>query len=382
MHPIILALLFLAASCGVVRAAAFDVSVHVEDIGGVPVCDACVWLGPQTAMHARTDGNGDAAFVAVEEADYMIVVRHPDYGRTDARFVGLVGNTNVAFVLPPLSVIRVASYNVKGYDAWDDSQILPLARVLWTVQPDIVCVQECPENGTPTDDIRLDEFQKTYLPGYTNIVSSVGGPIHNGIISFYPIEGSFSEGASEMIRDLYGAEIMLPHLHLATFMSAHFKCCGGTANGEKRNQEARFVGSFCSNLYVQDKLFVLGADLNDDPAYPRPPSNVHGILTNAGAGLVELKPRDDPGSPITYPAARRYDFIIPVSNIAELVVTTYVFRTDTMINRPAWLSPNETSEASDHCLIYADFLAVPEPGAFAVLMIAFCGRFATWRRRN
>ena len=174
-----------------------------------------------------------------------------------------------------------------------------------------------------------------------------------------------------MTRDLFGAEIHIPNIHKVIFMSAHFKCCSGTEEGERRNEEAAFVGAYCSNLNAKSESFVFCGDLNDDPSYPRPPSNVHGILTNAGADLVELHPRDDDGSDITYPDYRRNDFIIPVNHIAGIITTSYVFRTETMNNRPAWLALNDSAEASDHLLIYADINIIPEPLFLTFFIFSF-----------
>ena len=336
------------------------VSIHVQDSIGDPIPDAMVGMGVQTTLYAKTDISGDAEIIQPGDDNYLFIARHYNYGRTNPQYINTATQSNLTFVLPPISTLRVATYNMKGYDHWDNSQILPLARTFWTVQPDVVCLQECPETG-----LLFEDFQKIYMPDYTSIVSQFGYKIYNGMLSFYPIESSWSYGISEMTRDLYSATIDVPGGLSMTFLSAHFKCCTGEYEGNRRNEEAQFVAEHCSNLYVQGEMFLFAGDLNDDPDYPRPPSRVHSILliSNPAANLVQMDIRDERNNIDTYVGYtdRRYDFLYPVNGLAARFVEGCVFRTETMTNRPAWLSFNDSEMASDHRLVYADYNIVPEP---------------------
>ncbi len=352
------------------------VSIHVQDSIGNPIPDATVCLGVQTTLYAKTDSGGDAVISQPSDDNYLFIARHYNYGRTNPQYINTATQSNLIFVLPPITCLRVATYNMKGNDYWDNSQIQPLAKTFWTVQPDVVCLQECPEAG-----LLFEEFQKIYMPDYTSIVSKFGYYVYNGFLSFYPIESSWSYGISVMTRDLLSATIDVPGSLPITFLSAHFKCCSGDYEGNKRNEEAQFVAEHCSNLYAQGKMFLFGGDLNDDPGHPRPPSRVHSILliSNPAANLVQMDIRDERNNIDTYVGYtdRRYDFLYPVNALTANFIEGSVFRTETMTNRPAWLAYNESELASDHRMVYADFNIVPEPGIvwiFGLLEFWIIGR--------
>ena len=339
----------------------FAVNIHVQDISGFPISDATVCLGVQTTLFAKTDISGNAEIIQPQNDYYLFIARHQDFGRTNAQYINTASQSNITFTLPPQTSFRVATYNMKGFDQWDTSQIEPLAKIFWTVQPDVVCLQECPENG-----LTFTNFQNIYLPCYTSIVSHIGWSIHNGFLSFFPIETSYSYGWDVMTRDLYSATINVPGDPSITFLCAHFKCCDGDSEGEKRNQEAQFVAEHCSNLYANGEMFLFAGDLNDDPDYPRPPSQVHTILlvSNPAAHLVQIQATDDTGNSDTHIYYRRYDYLYPVDSLASNFISSKVFRTDTMNNRPAWLASDESEKASDHRMVYADFAIIPEPFLF------------------
>lgn len=355
-------------------AGAGTVDLHVENTVGNPVQDAYVWMGPHTAAFARTDFNGDALLENDFITNYMLVVRHRLYGRTSPAYINLASDTNLTLVLPPLTHVRIASYNMEGNrnsGEWDASQILPLARVFWTVQPDIVLLQECPGSG-----LLFTEFQERFMPGYASAESTEGFYIHNGICSFYPIEDSYSEGATVMTRDLFVTEININNIMSFTCLSSHYKAGSETSDRERRNQEAAYTGIYCSNLHAASTEFIFGGDLNDDPLYPRPPADVFGILNGSGADFVTLDPRDDNGSSVTIPVInRRYDYLMPVSSVADDEVNAAVFRTETMAVLPAWLDRDDCELASDHRMIYADIAVIPEPGSLLIIVICLaCSR--------
>jgi len=346
------------------------VSIHVQNSIGDPIPGAMVCLGVQTTLYAKTDYAGNATISQPGDDNYLFIARHHNYGRTNPQYINTATQSNLTFVLPPFTYLRVATYNMKGNDYWGNSQIQPLAKIFWTVQPDVVCLQECPETG-----LLFEEFQRIYMPDYTSIVSRFGYKVYNGMLSFYPIESSWSYGISEMTRDLLSATIDVPGSISMTFLSAHFKCCSGDYEGNRRNEEAQFVAEHCSNLYAQGKMFLFAGDLNDDPGHPRPPSRVQSILliSNPAAHLVQLQATDDGGDIDTYIGYtdRRYDFLYPVNSLADRFIDSSIFRTGTMTNRPAWLSIDESEEASDHRMVYADFNIVPEACSFIIYYLPF-----------
>jgi len=360
--------------------AGYSVDVHVENSMGNPIDDAYVWLGPHMTVYDISDNSGDATLDSDFSTNYMLVVRHQLYGRVSPVYFDLTEDTNFTVVLPPLTYVRIASYNMEGNrnsGEWDDEQILPLARIFWTVQPDIVLLQECPENG-----YLFSDFAGQYLPGYESAESTEGYYIHNGICSFYPIEESFSEGGSVMTRDLFGARITINQETAYTCLSAHYKAGSSTSDREKRNGEAQFTGEYCSNLHASSVSYIFGGDLNDDPGYPRPPSVIFDILYNSGAQLVRLDPQDDNGSTVTIPVIpRRYDYLMPVSTVADDVLHTAVFRTETLQTLPAWLDRGDSEMASDHRMIYADIAVAPEPGTGIVIIMVMAGAMVVNKRR-
>ncbi len=190
----------------------------------------------------------------------------------------------------------------------------------------------------------------------------MGGPIRNGILSLYPIVSVTSYTGGVMIRDAFTTRIDLPVMGDTTFISVHYKAGSTSNDGLIRSAKATYVGGLCSNWYHQGVQVFLAGDLNDDPAHGRPPSDVHGILARTGAGLVQLPARDDSGSMGAFPSGnRRYDFLYPALPWAAYTAITYIVRTVTMSPRPPWLLPGDSSTASDHCLVYADFYLIPEP---------------------
>ncbi len=343
------------------------VTVEVKTLSDNPIPNAHVWINPYAVKTGITDGSGTANFSNVNgDSNILVVARHCDYGRAEPLYWFVNSDTTFVIRLPERDYLRVATYNMKGNDHWDDSQIPALAKVFWTVQPDVVCLQECPETG-----LLFDEFQQTYMAGYTSIVSQFGYYVYNGMLSLYPIENSWSYGISVMTRDLYSATISVRDDLSLTFLCAHLKCCGDPDEGEKRNIEAQFTAEHCSNLYTQGKMFLFGGDLNDDPGHPRPPSRVHSILlvSNPAANLVQLDISDDEGDENTHDYYRRYDYLYPVNDLADNFVDGHIFRSDTMTNRPGWLTYNETEIASDHRLVYADFDILPEPPIFIIYFL-------------
>ncbi len=359
---------------------AHTVTVEVKTLSDNPIPNAHVWINPYAVKTGITDSSGTVNFSNVNgNSNILVVARHRDYGRAEPLYWFVNSDTTFVIRLPERDYLRVATYNIKGYDPWTEEQPAAVAKVFWTVQPDIILGQECRDS-----DMGYSDFQKKYMPGYTNVVSTKSVYLNNGIMSFYPIEEAWGYGWTEMTRDLYSAKIAINDSLSITFLSAHFKCCGGTnwndiANGDIRNEEAQFTAEHCSNLYVQGEMFLFGGDLNDDSGHPRPPSRVHSILliSNPSAHFVQLDISDDGGDENTHDYYRRYDYLYPVNDLADTFVDGRVFRSDTMTTRPAWLAENETEIASDHRLVYADFNILPEPCLFIIyhlLIIIYCLR--------
>ncbi len=352
--------------------------LHIQNENSETISGAYIWLGPESPIFTRSDANGKALVEGLSKKELLLVVRHPDYGRIAPQLIDLNQISNIIITLPELTTIRIASYNLKAFGSWDISQIQPLVRTIWTVQPDVLCLQECPEFG-----MSLDEFQRKYLFGYTNIVSSAGGSIHNGIISFYPLSNSFSHGSgAPMTRDLFGSEIDVPKLGPVTFMSVHFKAFKDQNSADKRNQEAAFTGLFCSNLFAQNELFVLNGDFNEELGDPTWLSDVHDILNNAGAGLVTLTPKDDQGSTVTFPGwGSRLDYIMPLFSLTDHAYDNYVYRTETMNSLPTWLTHDDSGLASDHLLIYSEIVVIPEPLLYFWIMLLLSQRLFFLKNR-
>ena len=340
-------------------ALAHTVTVEVKTLSENPIPNAHVWINPYAVKTGITDGAGTVNFSNVNgDSNILVVARHSDYGRAEPLYWFVNSDTTFVIRLPERDYLRVATYNIKGYYSWSEEQPAAVAKVFWTVQPDIILGQECRDS-----DVGYSDFQKKYMPGYTNIVSPKSIYINNGIMSFYPIEETWGYGWSEMTRDLYSATISVRDDLSITFLCAHFKCCEGDYEGNRRNEEAQFTAEHCSNLYAQGEMFLFGGDLNDDQNKTPAPSRVHSILlvSNPAANIVQLNIKDDGGDLNTHDGNIRFDYLYPVNDLADTFVDGRVFRSDTMTNRPAWLDYNETETASDHRLVYADFDIIPEP---------------------
>ncbi|GEM_PF-1281250 len=357
------------------QAASARVAVRVENTLGQPITGALIWVNVDAPSNAYADASGAAVVTLTAGTNYLMVARHPNFGRAPALFPFIAQDTNITITLPPRTSLRIASYNMYGMSAWTDAKVQALARMLWTVQPDIVLAQE-----TRTTTLALSVFQPRYLFGYTNAQSTSWGDIRNAVVSLFPLMNVFSAGTAVMTRDLFGAETILPGVGNTTIMSVHYKALKGTSEAATRDDEARFTASYCSNLNAQAKLYLLGGDMNDDVSDPTWLSHVHQILTNYNSGLKRVEPRDDTGVAATYVTAiytSRLDYIYVGQAFLPYVQAARVVRTATMTNLPVWLRTTSSSLASDHSMIYADITLVPEP-ACGVLLLALLLR----RRRR
>jgi endonuclease/exonuclease/phosphatase family metal-dependent hydrolase len=373
----VIGVLRMIAGCGVLlvllnySAAAHTLHVNVQDTHGIPVENASVAARVHSPLSAHTDTGGTVTFTGISDGYILIIAQHPQYGRTAPLYPFISSSTSCVITLPALNSLRFATYNLKGFDSWAPEQHHYLAKILWTVQPDIVSLQECPDSG-----LLFTDFTKSWLPAYTGCVSTAGWAIHNGILSRYPVQSTFKAGTSVMTRDLYGAFISAPVVPQLCMMSVHFKAGGYYSDGERRNEEATYVRNFCSNLYTSAKPFFLAGDCNDDPDFYRSPSRVHDIFADGNSFMTQLHAYDESGSDDTFfgesSYTRRYDYLYPANYLANYVISSRVFRSDTMNNRPLWLNATDSTNASDHFIVYTDILLVPEPTLFtAVLFLAF-----------
>ncbi|MCX7003532.1 MAG: hypothetical protein NTV22_09700 [bacterium] len=353
-------------------AASARVTVRVENLLGQPVTGALVWVNVDAPSNAYADASGNALVTVTTGTNYLMVARHAGYGRAPALFPFIDQDTNITITLPVRTSLRIASYNMYGMSAWSDAKVKALARMLWTVQPDIVFAQE-----TRTTTLALSVFQPRYLFGYTNAQSRDWGDIRNALVSIFPLQNVFSAGTAVMTRDLFGAEASLPGVGNTTLMSVHYKALKDASSAATRDIEALFTAGYCSNLNAQAKFFMLGGDMNDDVGDPTWLSHVHQILTNYNTGLRRLEPRDDAGNPATYTSfsyTSRLDYIYLNQAFLPYVQAAGVARTDTMTNRPVWLRPTSSNLASDHSMIYADIALVPEPACGVLLLLILLRR--------
>ncbi len=345
------------------------VAVRVVNAQGAPVPQAYVWIDPDDPFCARANESGVVTAELTRAKNYLLRARHPDYGRGQPVFSYIDSDTNITLALPAFTACRIATYNMKGFDPWSDTQARALARVLWTVQPDVLLAQETRDSA-----LALSEFQTRYLLGYTMAQSPVGGNIHNAVLSLWPLTNQFSAGADVMTRDVFGAEVLLPLPWPGgtTLMSVHYKANKGVTEAATRDTEAIFTALYCSNLLALSHggLVVLGGDMNEDIADATWLSHVHEILASNNTGLTRLDPRDDAGNPATYPSwDSRLDYLYCGSGFDHYLLTARVFRTDTLADLPAWLAAGDSATASDHALVFADIEMVPEAATALTLLV-------------
>ncbi|MCX7847410.1 MAG: endonuclease/exonuclease/phosphatase family protein [bacterium] len=358
-------------------AGVFRVTIRVNDVYARPITGAWVWVDPGDPRAVQTGSNGVAEVELLTLKTNLIVVRHAKFGRAQPLFAYVHGTTNFQVTLPWRQDCRIATYNLNGYYPWSTAQRTSLARVLWTVQPDIILAQE-----SRTNELSLADFCTRYLRGYYYAQSPEGGPIRNGLIACFPLTNVVSAGAAVMTRDVYSARVLSEELEDARVCCVHFKAYKGEAEAAIRDAEAQFTAAYCSSAVARGELVILGGDMNEDIADPTWLSHVHSILASGIPGVMRLDATDDAGSPVTYPSwGSRLDYLYVSTNVHELIVTGRVFRTDTMLQRPPWLAWNESMIASDHTLVYADITVVPEP-ALAASLFAGAVLVQTLRRRG
>jgi endonuclease/exonuclease/phosphatase family metal-dependent hydrolase len=306
--------------------------------------------------------------------DYSVLVSN-NAGETNSDIAVLTLNTPA-----PVASISLLTYNTKGNGAtnWSTNapQVQAIGREVQFLQPDIITFQEIPLDLSS----EMTNFITAFLPGYFLARNSgTDGFIRSVIASRFPITRSTSwldgadlkpygytntdsSSADNFTRDLFEAQITIPGfsrpLHVFT---THLKSSSGgyTEAAAKRAAEAAAITNFfATNFFVNypNDPYTLSGDMNESDTN----ALVIQRLVSAPSGLRLTNPTDpNTGKINTYSIqgslSERIDYIFPCGLLFSNIVSSEVFRTDSLNPLPGGLLANDDKTASDHLPVFMTF---------------------------
>ncbi len=277
-----------------------------------------------------------------------------------------------------LAELRVLTWNLggNGLTNWsvDMPQVQAVGRILRHLQPDVVALQELPNENRGYAN--LDAFAQTYLPGFTNFYSSgTDGILRSGFLSRHPVRRFQSHldgvplidfgSSGRFTRDLFEAEVEVPGFPTPVHVfTVHLKA-GSDANSiAVRAAEASAI----SNQVVRvlpalfpGRPFILMGDFNEDVSRPRDVArNPIPRLTNAATTLVMLNATNPATQrPETWSSRfslnTRLDYILASGGLAATASSATVFRSDRVNPLPEGMLRDDSATASDHLPVMATF---------------------------
>lgn len=153
--------------------------------------------------------------------------------------------------------LRVLTWNVggNGLTNWsvDMPQVQAVGRILRHLQPDVVALQELPNENRGYAN--LESFAQTYLPGFTSFYSSgTDGVLRSGILSRHPVRRFQSHldgvplidfgNSGRFTRDLFEAEVEVPGFPTPVHVfTAHLKAGSDATSIAVRAAEASAISN-------------------------------------------------------------------------------------------------------------------------------------------
>ncbi len=277
---------------------------------------------------------------------------------------------------------RVLTWNVggNGLTNWavDMPQVQAVGRVLRHLRPDVVALQELPNENRGYAN--LQAFADAYLPGYTNFYSpGTDGILRSGFLSRHPVRRFQSHldgvplidfgSSGRFTRDLFEAEVAVPEFDTPVHVfTTHLKASGDTTSIGIRAAEASAI----SNHFVRSfpalhpgRPFLLVGDLNEDVSSPRDVQrNPLSRLANAATTLALIEATN----PVTlrpetwssrFSLNTRFDYVLASAALATNVSGATVFRSDRVNPLPEGMGRGDCATASDHLPVMVSFGATP-----------------------
>jgi endonuclease/exonuclease/phosphatase family metal-dependent hydrolase len=270
----------------------------------------------------------------------------------------------------------VLTYNVGGNGAtnWSTNmpQVQAVGRQLQYLRPDIIAFNEIPYKYT----WQMTNFVAAYLPGYylaTN--SGTDGYLRSAIASRFPIlfSQSWLDGAGlasfgytgNYTRDLFQAQVAVPGFPqpLDVFVT-HLKATTASSpqtDANRRAAEASAVSNFLATTFLAGTNalhpYLLCGDLNEDIARPDTNRYTSGQpiqrLLGPATGLQLTTPvnpftRSELTLSIQTTLDVRFDYLLPCGLLSSNIVSSQVFRSDSVPAPPAPLLATDSETASDH----------------------------------
>lgn len=295
---------------------------------------------------------------------------------------------------------RIAAYNIEnGFGDPDTAEYQAARAVIARVDPDVLAITEAMGSDFANFAAMAAEL------GYTYGVQSEMGPfdtsLRTAFLSRYPITSIDTvtppPGAKELTRANLAVTIDLPGTdENPTFIVVHYKCCGFSADLFRRAIEAYRTAEYVRSILAetQGNVFVLG-DLNlvgdNIVTFNSIPSGLPGTYNLGmdvqfpvvyqrdpnfyfqGTGLAKVEMAQDNGNPATWntrtSANSVLDFILAPEAVRARGYQTEVYNSAldaTLAGLPKTGPPlpaNTSSIASDHYLIYGDFLFSDPPSS-------------------
>lgn len=274
--------------------------------------------------------------------------------------------------------LRVLTWNLggNGLTNWsvDMPQVQAVGRILRHLQPDVVALQELPNENRGYAN--LGAFAQTYLPGFTNFYSSgTDGILRSGFLSRYPVRRFQSHldgvplidvgSSGRFTRDLFEAEVEVPGFPTPVHVfTAHLKAGSDTNSIAVRAAEASAISNHLVRVLpalFPGRPFILMGDFNEDVSRPRDVArNPIPRLTNAATTLVMLNATN----PVTqrsetwssrFSLNTRLDYILASGGLAATASSATVMRADRVNPLPEGMLRDDNATASDHLPVMAIF---------------------------
>ena len=283
----------------------------------------------------------------------------------------------LAWTASSVESLSLLTYNVNGNGVTDWStnspQVRAIGREVSYLNPDLLTFQEIPANLT----WQMTNFVRAFLPGYALATNSgTDGYIRSVILSRFPITRSQSwlDRANlaafgyngPFTRDLFEAEISVPAfekpLHVFT---THLKSGSDSTSQTRRVAEARAISNFLVTVFQPasgSHPYLLSGDLNEDADFPYVSgSPTFSTLINPATGLRSTKPVNPvTGSALTWSTRAanftiRFDYVLPGGLLFSNILSSQVFRTETVTNLLPPLLVHDSTNASDHAPVLMTF---------------------------
>ena len=251
----------------------------------------------------------------------------------------IVAFASIALGAPEREAVSITITSANLSDNTSQAYEAPGIRILQTLQPDVLAIQEFNYRAGTSQDL----VRRIFGPAYDFAREKGGARLPNGIISRYPIL-AFGQWEDPYVqnRQFAWATIGIPGPKRLHVVSVHLV----QNRSERRIPEARHLLRLIRKQFPEDDYVVLCGDFN--------------VATRESEALAELTqwfvdsrhPADQHGNKNTNAARNRpYDFVLPNPTLAPYHVPTVLggekFSDGLVFDSRLWNPPPPPAEWED-----------------------------------